>query len=96
VPWSAGPRVCPGQKMAQVEFTAIFLTLFRRHRIEIVPLVDEEEREESEEEWKARLDALMKDSISILTLQMKGVYDVGDDIGGGEGEGLRVRISKRK
>jgi cytochrome P450 len=96
VPWSAGPRVCPGQKMAQVEFTAIFLTLFRRHRIEIVPLVDEEEREESEEEWKARLDALMKDSISILTLQMKGVYDVGDDIGGGEGEGLRVRICKRK
>jgi cytochrome P450 len=91
VPWSAGPRVCPGQKMAQVEFVAIFLTLFRRHAIEVVPLVDGEGREESEGEWKGRLDGLMRDSISVLTLQMKGVYDVGDG-----GEGLRVRVSRRR
>lgn len=90
VPWSAGPRVCPGQKMAQVEFTAIFLTLFRRHRIEVVPLVVDGQ-EEPAAQLNARLDALMKDSISILTLQMQGVYDAeGDD------KGLRVRFSKRK
>jgi hypothetical protein len=35
---------------------------------------------------------LMRDSISVLTLQMKGVYDVGDDE---KGEGLRVRILGR-
>jgi cytochrome P450 len=100
VPWSAGPRVCPGQKMAQVEFTAIFLTLFRRHRIEVVPLRvrDGGLREETREEVNARLDALMRDSISVLTLQMVGVYDVGAGDGErGEGvKGLPVRFSRRR
>jgi cytochrome P450 len=93
IPWSGGPRVCPGQKMAQVEFTAIFLTLFRRHRIEVVPLVVDGQ-EETTAQTNARLDALMKDSISVLTLQMKGVYDVSD--GRGNDKGLKVRFSKRK
>ena len=98
VPWSAGPRVCPGQKMAQVEFTAIFLTLFRRHRIEVVPMKDGNGREETREEVNSRLDALMRDSISVLTLQMVGVYDVEvDGVGGGKGtEGLPVRFSRRR
>ncbi|CBY01480.1 hypothetical protein IAQ61_003309 [Plenodomus lingam] len=34
VPWSQGPRICPGQKMAQVEITTLILCLLRRHRIE--------------------------------------------------------------
>lgn len=106
IPWSAGPRVCPGQKMAQVEFVAIFLTLLRRHRIEVVPLRIKDGvdgggngwREETREEVNARLDALMRDSISILTLQMVGVYDVGGEDGSvGEGKGgLLVRFSKRR
>ena len=92
--------------MAQVEFTAIFLTLFRRHRIEVVPLkvrdgVDGGDgglREETREEVNARLDALMRDSISVLTLQMVGVYGVEvDGVGGGKGtEGLPVRFSRRR
>ncbi|KAK4542300.1 hypothetical protein LTR36_006953 [Oleoguttula mirabilis] len=85
LPWSAGPRVCPGQKMAQVEFTAVILALLRRNRIEAVPLSGE-----STEQVNSRLDALMKDSISILTLQMNGVYDVDED------KGLRLRMCKRK
>ncbi|KAK4934302.1 hypothetical protein LTR28_010729 [Elasticomyces elasticus] len=93
MPWSGGPRVCPGQKMAQVEFTAIFLTLFRRHRIEAVHQVIDG-RDETVQEKNARLDALMKDSISILTLQMKGVYDAAE--GGKDGKGVNVRFSKRK
>ncbi|GAB7331920.1 hypothetical protein MBLNU13_g03844t1 [Cladosporium sp. NU13] len=93
VPWSGGPRVCPGQKMAQVEFTAIFLTLFRRHRIEVVPLVVNGQ-EETRAQINVRLDALMKDSISVLTLQMQGVYDVSD--GKDSEKGLKVRISKRR
>lgn len=95
LPWSAGPRVCPGQKMAQVEFTAIFLTLLRRHRIEVVPMVVDGQ-EETLAQLNARLDALMKDSISILTLQMQGVYDVSDGAGNGEGKGLKIRFTKRK
>lgn len=34
VPWSGGPRVCPGQKMSQVEFVTVISTLFERLRVE--------------------------------------------------------------
>lgn len=93
LPWSAGPRVCPGQKMAQVEFTSIFLTLFRRHRIEAVPLAIDG-REESRAELDGRLDELMKDSISILTLQMQGVYGVSENKV--DEKGLKIRFSRRR
>ena len=33
MPWSDGPRVCPGRKFSQVEFVAVMATLFRRHRV---------------------------------------------------------------
>jgi cytochrome P450 len=92
MPWSAGPRVCPGQKMAQVEFVGIFLTLFRRHRVEVVRLRG---GEESLREMEERLDELMRESISVLTLQMEGVYDVGDGVGVGGGKGLGVRFRRR-
>lgn len=84
LPWSAGPRICPGQKMAQVEFSAVILALLRRNRVEAVPLPGE-----SVDQVNSRLDALMKNSISILTLQMDGVYDATED------KGLRMRLSKR-
>lgn len=93
LPWSAGPRVCPGQKMAQVEFTSIFLTLFRRHRIEAVPLTIDG-RQETRAEINTRLDELMKDSISILTLQMQEVYGVSDKATGEKG--LNIRFSRRR
>ncbi|KAK6417606.1 hypothetical protein LTR95_017306 [Oleoguttula sp. CCFEE 5521] len=95
MPWSGGPRICPGQKMAQVEFTAIFLGLFRRHRIEAVPL-QIDGNEETLPERNARLDAIMKDSVSLLTLQMQGVYHAADASGGATGKGVNVRISKRR
>ena len=86
LPWSGGPRVCPGQKMAQVEFVGIFLTLLRQHRFEAVPLAGE-----SRADVEKRLDTRMRDSISILTLQMKDVYDVS-----GPEKGLMLRLSKRR
>lgn len=105
VPWSAGPRVCPGQKvsccmkagaeeheltwslqMAQVEFTSVILTLLRRCRLEPAPLDGE-----SIEQTHRRLEARMRDSISILTLQMAGVYDVKDEAGG-----LPLRLVARR
>jgi len=86
LPWSAGPRVCPGQKMAQVEFTAVIIALLRKHRVDAVPKVGE-----SRAETEARLDARMKKSISILTLQMEGVYD----IEAGSDKGLNMRLSRR-
>lgn len=88
IPWSAGPRVCPGQKMAQVEFTSIFLTLFRKNRVDAAPLSAAETRKEIEE----RLDARMKDSMSLLTLQMNDIYNMSGD----EEKGLKLKVSRRK
>lgn len=87
IPWSTGPRVCPGQKMAQVEFTSVMLALLRRHRIGAVPL-----GQETAADVEKRLDATMQDSISILTLQMNSVYDVD----GGANKGVSLRVSRRR
>jgi cytochrome P450 len=87
IPWSAGPRVCPGQKMAQVEFTAIFITLLRKYRVEAA-LKEGETRAVIEK----RLDDQIKDSMSVVTLQMNGVYDVPADAA----NGLRLKLVKRQ
>ncbi|PIA91796.1 hypothetical protein CB0940_09194 [Cercospora beticola] len=93
-PWSLGPRVCPGQKMAQVEFVSIFVTLFRRYRVEAVPEKKSDSGEwESKEEVRVRLERKMKDSESILTLQMRGIYGVKDENGK---EGLALRLVRRR
>lgn len=92
VPWSGGPRVCPGQKMSQVEFTAIFLRLFQAHRIEAVPLVKGDGEMETREEVEKRLDGRMRNSISMLTLQMNDVYDLAE----GDERGLKLRLVKRR
>ena len=84
-PWSSGPRTCPGMKMSQVEFTSIFLMLFRRHRIEAVA-----SKNESRNDVEARLERSMEDSIAILTLQMQNVYNQK------EGEGIKIAVVKRK
>ncbi|KYG41897.1 hypothetical protein M433DRAFT_7589 [Acidomyces richmondensis BFW] len=85
LPWSTGPRTCPGQKMAQVEFTAVMLTLLKRHRVEASPLDGE-----SEDDVNERLDAQMRKSVSVLTLEMDGIYDATED------NGLRLRWKKRR
>ena len=59
IPWSAGPRVCPGQKFAQVEFVTVFLTLLRHHRIEAVAM-----KNESPADVDKRLESRVKDSMS--------------------------------
>ncbi|EXJ74386.1 uncharacterized protein A1O5_02682 [Cladophialophora psammophila CBS 110553] len=66
LPWSAGPRVCPGQKMSQVEFVSVFMTIFGKYRCEAVKIRDKE----TAEEVKQRLEAVMRDSQPKLTLQM--------------------------
>ncbi|KAG5930612.1 hypothetical protein E4U42_005274 [Claviceps africana] len=85
VAWSGGPRVCPGKKLSQVEFTAVILTLLQRYRIEAVPL-GEEGRAELEE----RLDATLRNSRCEAVLQMDQVWDVQDKCG------LLMRLRRRK
>ncbi|KAF3902403.1 hypothetical protein ABW20_dc0108254 [Dactylellina cionopaga] len=101
IPWSMGPRVCPGQKMAQVEFVGIILMLLRDHRMEPVKIkILEEsgsEREETDSELRMRLHSLIRGSISKLTQEMD-VYDVTDDEAekGKRARGLGLRLVRRK
>jgi cytochrome P450 len=71
LPWSGGPRSCPGQKMSQVEFVAVMLTLFKRCRA--APVVKEGE---SVEDARRRFVDLMEDSQPRLTLQMNRPQDL--------------------
>ena len=71
LPWSAGPRICPGMKMAQVEFVGVLFTILRRCRIEVV-----RSEGESEERAQKRFGDVMQDSQSRLTLQMNRPTDV--------------------
>ena len=71
LPWSAGPRNCPGYKMSQVEFVSVFVTIFRRFRVEVVRQVGE-----TAEQASKRVVASTEDSQSRLTLQMNHPKDV--------------------
>jgi cytochrome P450 len=71
LPWSGGPRVCPGMKFSQVEFAAVFATLFRSARCE--PL---RQGAETELAAQARLEGIMAESISKLTMQVRDPAEV--------------------
>lgn len=66
LPFSGGPRVCPGQKMAEVEFVAVIATIFGSWRIS--PAVRCGETIDSA---RHRLKAVMLDSQPFVTLQMQ-------------------------
>ena len=67
IPWADGPRNCPGQKFAQVEFVAVMASLFSRYRSEPASLM-----EQSPEEAKMVLQSMVEGSmISAITLQMQ-------------------------
>ena len=71
MPWSAGPRVCPGMKMAQVEFVAVFATLMKTCRVGPALLSGE-----NLEQAQRRLLDVMLDSQNRLSLQMNRPKDV--------------------
>lgn len=67
IPWADGPRVCPGQKFAQVEFVAVIATLLSRHRVK--PVLQEGQ---SDSKGRQALLEMVNDSaISAITLQMQ-------------------------
>ena len=72
--------MCPGSKMSQVEFVSVFMSIFSKYRVELVLReVDDGKggkRKETAEEAKKRVEALMADSQSRLTLQMNRPKEV--------------------
>jgi cytochrome P450 len=69
--WSSGPRACPGQKMSQVEFVSVIMTIFRTCSVE--PAL---EGEETMEQGRERLLSLLQDSQPVITLQMNRPREV--------------------
>ena len=65
LPWSSGPRICPGIKMAQVEFATAFCVIFREYTIK--PVLEGTESFAAAQE---RLTAVMMDSLPQTTLQL--------------------------
>ncbi|KAF2402660.1 cytochrome P450 [Trichodelitschia bisporula] len=64
--WAAGPRVCPGQKMSQVEFVGVIATLFRKCRLEPV-----REPGETMKQARSRFEELLRDAQPVVTLTIK-------------------------
>ncbi|KIX96201.1 uncharacterized protein Z520_07979 [Fonsecaea multimorphosa CBS 102226] len=66
VPWNAGPRVCPGKKFSQVEFTRVIFSLFANgSRVELVP-----EPGESEQATNARILRVVSQAKVEVTLKL--------------------------
>ncbi|KAF2227488.1 cytochrome P450 [Elsinoe ampelina] len=76
LPFSTGPRVCPGYKMAQVEFVSVMLTLLRRFKVEAVKRVING-KEETQEEAAQRLWEMMHDLRQGLTIGIKRIHETG-------------------
>lgn len=70
LPWSGRPRVCPGMKMAQVEFLSVIWTIFKEYRVSATQLGSE-----SLEQAEQRLRNIMLHSEPRITLQMKKPQD---------------------
>lgn len=67
VPWADGPRNCPGQKFAQVEFVAVMATLFAGFRVK--PVLQPGQKEN---DGRSLLQGMVDGSrISAVTLQMQ-------------------------
>jgi cytochrome P450 len=65
LPWTSGPRICPGRKFAQVEFVAVIAKLFQKHEVE--PVL---EHDETMKQARQRALDQANHSIVNMTLQM--------------------------
>lgn len=67
MPWAAGPRNCPGQKFAQVEFVAALATLFASYSTK--PVLQDGQGEGSARD--SLLNMVDNSKIFAITLQMQ-------------------------
>ncbi|EXJ66173.1 uncharacterized protein A1O5_10789 [Cladophialophora psammophila CBS 110553] len=74
LPWSVGPRVCPGKKFSQVEFVAVISTLLREYRLK--PLIMEEKMT-TEKQAASALMEVLSDSMNVITPKMRRPEDAG-------------------
>jgi cytochrome P450 len=71
LPFSTGPRSCPGMKMAQVEFVAVIQAMFSKWKVEVA-----QKAGETKDAARERLAEIVADSSPKLTLQVNRPQDV--------------------
>lgn len=71
LPWSRGPRQCPGMKLAQIEFVAAVAAVFGRARVECARRGDETAAAARERTRK-----VVRDSAPLLAMQVNRPKDV--------------------
>jgi cytochrome P450 len=71
LPWSRGPRQCPGMKIAQIEFVSLVATIFSRARVACAPLSGE-----TAEAAAARTMRVIRDSSPVLSMQVNRPKEV--------------------
>lgn len=82
IPFSEGARACPGRRFAQVEITAVLAVIFRTYTVELdvgewandeeVEKMGLHEKKVVYEKAKAKARKLIRESETIITLQMLG------------------------
>lgn len=65
MPWSSGPRFCPGTEMSQVEFVAVITTVFREWKVEAAQQVGH-----LQADARRRLSVVVADTLPKLGMQM--------------------------
>lgn len=65
IPWSSGPRQCPGIKMAQVEFVSVLAAIFSKWRVEI-----KKKPGETEKAARERIAYVLSDTTHSVALQL--------------------------
>lgn len=71
MPFSSGPRSCPGSKMAQVEFVGVMREIFANWRVEAA-----QKPGETGVMARERLGKVVENSQPKITLQVKNPRDV--------------------
>jgi cytochrome P450 len=72
IPWSDGPRVCPGKRFSMVEFVSVIGVLMWKHRIQV-----KSQKSESAEQARERVYRVIENSKTHLILQMCDPQSVG-------------------
>jgi cytochrome P450 len=71
LPWSRGPRQCPGMKIAQIEFVALMAMLFSQARVECARMDGE-----TAEMARERTLGVVVDSQPLISMQIRRPRDV--------------------
>jgi cytochrome P450 len=72
LPWSSGPRICPGMKMAQVEFVAVVFEILKSYTV--APGI--RHKGQTLDNAREKLKECMADSRQRITLMMNRPQDV--------------------